>query len=294
MKAAIIADIVAMLVSAASATAAFVVTSKNIKNGTIQTVDISATAKRELKGNRGPQGPSGLPGPHGLAGVAGPQGAKGDPGPEGPPGHLATLDQAEGLPCSPAGYTGVTHLRYERSAASWEADDDAGWHLAYLVCVYADAFEQNDTREQATDASTLQTPDGFRALNASVYPAGDDDWYRLTAKSGTGTVLRAGVDAKYSVLHRPLLRPHGCLSGRNRSRHGRSRLQAGRRLPSVGDPGGLERHFRLRALLQQLVRQHRCVADHPRTCPISATKRRRLSPQHSHRMEKALSAGPFL
>jgi Collagen triple helix repeat (20 copies) len=133
MKAAIIAGIVAMLVSAASATAAFVVTSKNIKNGTIQTVDISATAKRELKGNRGPQGPSGLPGPHGLAGVAGPQGAKGDPGPEGPPGHLATLDQAEGLPCSPAGYTGVTHLRYERSAASWEADDDAGWHLAHLV-----------------------------------------------------------------------------------------------------------------------------------------------------------------
>ena len=53
MKAAIIASIVAMLVSAASATAALVVTSKNIKNGTIQTVDISAKAKRALEGTAG-------------------------------------------------------------------------------------------------------------------------------------------------------------------------------------------------------------------------------------------------
>jgi hypothetical protein len=186
MRAAIIAAIIATLVSAASATAAFVVTSANIKNGTIQTVDISGKAKRALKGNRGLQGPSGLPGPHGLAGVAGPQGAKGDPGPEGPPGHLATLDQAEGLPCSPAGYTGVTHLRYERYLAWGGANDDAGWHLAELVCVYADTFEQNDTLEQATDASTLQSPDGFRALSASVFPAGDDDWYRLTANLARG------------------------------------------------------------------------------------------------------------
>ena len=187
LKNALIAAIVAAVVAAASGTAATImVTSKNIKNGTIQTVDISAKAKGALKGNRGPQGPSGLPGPHGLAGVAGPQGAKGDPGPEGPPGHLATLDKAEGLPCSPAGYTGVTHLRYERYPASSELDGDAGWHLAGLACVYVDAFEQNDTLEQATDASTLQAPDGFRALYASVYPAGDDDWYRLTANLARG------------------------------------------------------------------------------------------------------------
>jgi hypothetical protein len=184
MKTGLIAAIVAAVIASTTATAATImVTSKNIKNGTIQTVDISAKAKQALKGNRGPQGPSGVPGPNGLAGVAGPQGAKGDPG---PPGHLATLDHAEGLPCSPVGYTGVTHLRYERYPASWEADDDAGWHLAGLACVYEDAFEQNDTLEQATDASTLQTPDGFRALNASVYPAGDDDWYRLTANLARG------------------------------------------------------------------------------------------------------------
>ena len=56
MKAAIIAGIVALLVSASAATATFVVTSKNIKNGTIQTIDISARAKKALRGQRGPQG----------------------------------------------------------------------------------------------------------------------------------------------------------------------------------------------------------------------------------------------
>jgi hypothetical protein len=54
MKNALIAAVVAAVVAAASGTAAtIVVTSKNIKNGTIQTVDISAKAKRALKGNRG-------------------------------------------------------------------------------------------------------------------------------------------------------------------------------------------------------------------------------------------------
>jgi len=45
-----------LLVSATSATAAFVVTSKNIKNGTIQTIDISSAAKKALRGQRGPRG----------------------------------------------------------------------------------------------------------------------------------------------------------------------------------------------------------------------------------------------
>ena len=60
MKAGIIAGIVAMLVSTASATAAFVVTSKNIKNGTIQLVDISPKAKKALRGQQGPRGPQGI------------------------------------------------------------------------------------------------------------------------------------------------------------------------------------------------------------------------------------------
>ena len=72
MKNALIAAVVAAVVAAASGTAAtIVVTSKQIKNGTIQTVDISPGAKRALKGNRGLRGFQGAPG------AQGPQGAQG-------------------------------------------------------------------------------------------------------------------------------------------------------------------------------------------------------------------------
>jgi hypothetical protein len=75
MKSALIAAVVAAIVAAGTATAAtLVVTSQNIKNGTIQIIDISAQAKRTLKGNRG------------APGVRGPAGPAGTPGAQGPPG----------------------------------------------------------------------------------------------------------------------------------------------------------------------------------------------------------------
>jgi hypothetical protein len=84
VRTAIIAAIVSMLVSAASASAAFVVTSKNIKNGTIQLVDINSRAKAGLRGQRGARG---IPGSQGIPGA---QGIPGTPGPPGPPGPAAT------------------------------------------------------------------------------------------------------------------------------------------------------------------------------------------------------------
>jgi hypothetical protein len=77
LKAVLAAAIVAVLISATSATAAFVVTSANIKNGTIKLADISPDAKRALRGQRGPRGFTGAPG------AQGPQGAQGVPGPAG-------------------------------------------------------------------------------------------------------------------------------------------------------------------------------------------------------------------
>jgi hypothetical protein len=52
----IMVAIAVALATASSSTAAFVVTSKNIKNGTIQLVDISPKAKKALRGQRGPRG----------------------------------------------------------------------------------------------------------------------------------------------------------------------------------------------------------------------------------------------
>jgi Collagen triple helix repeat (20 copies) len=87
MKNALIAAVAAAVVAAASGTAAtIVITSKNIKNGTIQAVDISTKAKRALKGNRGPRGaagPAGATGAQGATGPQGPQGPKGDTGAQG-------------------------------------------------------------------------------------------------------------------------------------------------------------------------------------------------------------------
>jgi hypothetical protein len=90
MKNAMIAAVVAAVVAAASGTAATIlVTSKSIKNGTIQTVDISAKAKRALKGNRGLPGAQGSTGP---VGPTGPQGQKGDPGAPGTQGPRGPSD----------------------------------------------------------------------------------------------------------------------------------------------------------------------------------------------------------
>jgi hypothetical protein len=98
LKNAVIAALVAAIVAAASGTAAtIVVTSKNIKNGTIQPVDMSAKAKRALKGRRGPRGPQGI---QGIQGVKGDKGDKGDIGPSNVYGaSLCTT----GMPGCPAG-----------------------------------------------------------------------------------------------------------------------------------------------------------------------------------------------
>jgi hypothetical protein len=71
MRTIIAAGVVAAVIAATSATAATIVTSATIKDGTIQTVDISAKAKRALKGNRGPQGPAGQDGFDGSPGPPG-------------------------------------------------------------------------------------------------------------------------------------------------------------------------------------------------------------------------------
>ncbi len=81
MRTAIIVAVVALVTAGSTSAAAYkLITSKDIKNGTIQPVDLSAKAKRALRGS---QGPAGLQGPRGFQG---PQGIQGAPGPQGPPG----------------------------------------------------------------------------------------------------------------------------------------------------------------------------------------------------------------
>ena len=135
MKTALIAAVVSAVVAVASGTAAtIVVTSKNIKNGTIQTVDISAKAKRALKGNRGPRG---LAGPRGATGAQGPAGAAGARGPAGP---------------------GITDLEWVSGSNS-----GTGEVIAQVQCpagkVVVSGGGETDTG--LVDASRLATPQGW-------------------------------------------------------------------------------------------------------------------------------------
>jgi hypothetical protein len=147
MRNALIAAVVAAVVAAASGTAAtIVVTSKNIKNGTIQTVDISAKAKRALKGNRGPRGLEGLPGPPGNAGA---------PGPQGPPGIQALFHVTNAVTVPPGGVASVT-----AQCASGQSPVSGGFGFAGIIST---SF-RNTTGWTAGGHNDLTTPQELTAF----------------------------------------------------------------------------------------------------------------------------------
>jgi hypothetical protein len=76
----VVAIAAVVLASTGSAVAASLITSKQIKDGTIQVRDISKKARAQLKGKAGPQGVAGPQGAQGPQGAPGAQGAQGAPG----------------------------------------------------------------------------------------------------------------------------------------------------------------------------------------------------------------------
>lgn len=87
MAVALAALLVAM---SGSAVAASLITSKQIKDGTIQTKDLSKRARSALNGVRGPAGPAGLTGPQGPNGETGTAGAAGKDGAPGKDGLIGS------------------------------------------------------------------------------------------------------------------------------------------------------------------------------------------------------------
>jgi hypothetical protein len=89
----LVAVLALVLAMTGSAVAASVITSKQIKDGTIQTKDLAKKTVTALKGKQGSAGLAGPTGAAGPAGVAGPQGgagAKGDKGDKGDIGPSKT------------------------------------------------------------------------------------------------------------------------------------------------------------------------------------------------------------
>ena len=170
MKAIITAIIVSVIVTAgATAGVTTLVTSKQIKDHTIQLSDISSSATRQLQGQRGAQGLKGDTGAAGAPGLAGPQGPKGDPGarglqgPKGDPGQsnglyvrtdsVTLVDKAEGdahptlldLKCDP-GDSIVTSPSWSANPQQRDWPPDTGHNQ--LNEVYADQI--NTTNEFST------------------------------------------------------------------------------------------------------------------------------------------------
>lgn len=112
---------------------------------------------------------------------------QGPPGPQGEPGAgFSGVTQLEGKSCDVSDLGGVTSLAASEPVAG------SGYTTLTLYCLRADSYEPNDTRDSATDLSPTANPfGGFGLTGASIFPAGDEDWYVLRDR----TVYRIYVGA---------------------------------------------------------------------------------------------------
>jgi hypothetical protein len=114
-----VAFIALLVAMSGSAVAASLITSKQIKDGTIQVKDISKTARAQLTakasaGLPGPQGPAGSQGPKGDGGA---QGEKGATGQQGVPGEAVAFANVKGDgTIEPGQSKGITNDMIDRTA----------------------------------------------------------------------------------------------------------------------------------------------------------------------------------
>src|SRR4051794_23090875 len=152
-----VVSIVALVVACSGgAIAATVITSKEIKNGTIKLGDISSSARKSLAGSRGANGSAGATGARGLTGLAGPAGAAGTAGAAGAAGPPAA-----GGPPGRAGPAGAAGRAGAAGAAGAAGKDGVG-----------DAFTTTDDQDLTfgggTDVAHLKLPAGTWAVSAHV------------------------------------------------------------------------------------------------------------------------------
>ena len=141
---------------------------RQVINGSLQTIDLSKAARGALRGNRGVRGPAGTQGPQGATGGTGAQ------GPQGAPGQAATklfvaLD-ADGSLTKSSGATSAARV----SAGVYRVDFDTN----ITTCVYLATGGQ--------DAG-------------SVF----EDYHLYTSRTGANTVNVEIFDEKNTPFDRP-------------------------------------------------------------------------------------------
>jgi hypothetical protein len=180
--------------------------SAQVINGSLQKTDLSnravaalhgARGTRGLPGTQGAQGPQGPQGSQGLVGPPGSQGVPGSQGLQGPPGpsgDLGSLDEVDGLPCDPGdGHAGTALAVFQPENGSHpDTFSGSGGHGVNLYCVHADDLEPNDTRATATDATPFIGVSGLRWADGTIYPAGNDDWFKLNNVDLGGKQISVG------------------------------------------------------------------------------------------------------
>ena len=165
--------------------------------GTKQVIN-GALLKKDFKPGqlpRGARGAQGSPGPAGQQGVQGPAGAQGV---QGPAGLLTSPNELEGLPCQSPDGPGTTEAVVDHEWGSHPgATTGNGYNGMGLACIRADDLEPNDTRPQATDATSFGSG-GERWASGTISPAGNDDWFKLTGVDlGASVIL---VDSVRSLM----------------------------------------------------------------------------------------------
>lgn len=184
----LVAIIAVVLATAGGAVAASqLIDGRQIKNGTIHASKLSRSAKKQLKGKRGPNGPAGA---QGEIGPVGPKGDKGDTGATGPQG-----EKGETGPKGEKGDTGETGPKGDKGdkgdTGAPGAKGDKG-----------DKGDPGEKGDPGTDAEVILYSEGIGGRVPAVEGA-DDATYLLNGQVRTALTIPAGiywVDAAISTI----------------------------------------------------------------------------------------------
>jgi hypothetical protein len=193
----------------AYAAAKRLITGKDVKDGSLGVRDLSAAARKSLRGNSGPagaNGANGLPGANGANGLPGGTGPQGGAGPAGPTGSTGSTGPAGPIgPVGPIGPTGPTGPTGPAGSAG-SADTPAGV-LSKLLTVDgaasgldADLLDGNSSAAFVADADSANgdVTGPFSALQLKADSVGLDE---LATGAVTIRNMKSGMPTNTSTGH---------------------------------------------------------------------------------------------
>ncbi len=168
--------------------------SAQVVNGSLQTVDLSAKARRALRGAKGAQGAAGSVGP---AGPAGPQGPKGDTGAAGPKGDTGAKGDT-----GPKGDTGAVPTPAAPIPVTSFSSGWVTWGVGYEVSYWKDPFgvvhltgsvRDGQVSDDFTSHPIFTLPPGYRPAQVQYQPIVSTTGGQITVPGGFIEVCAQGT-----------------------------------------------------------------------------------------------------